>query len=113
MEQEGPDLGFAELLGRAHVEGGKLAAIQQIVADGGGAEGLELEVLLHPIAQLSHGGISLVKRNRYQGVQGNVAPTARSKRADILQQAAASASFNGRARAQIMPHFPWVFGGFF
>jgi hypothetical protein len=56
MQQKGADLGSAEFLRRTHEEGGELAAVQQVIADGGRTHPLELEVLFHPIAELTHDG---------------------------------------------------------
>jgi hypothetical protein len=39
-----------------HEERSELAAIQQVIADGGGTDAFEFEVLFHPIAKLTHGG---------------------------------------------------------
>ena len=38
----------------SHVEGGELTAVQQVVSDGGRTDAFELEVLFHPIAELTH-----------------------------------------------------------
>jgi hypothetical protein len=45
-------------------EGGELPAVQQVVTDGGRTDAFEFEVLFHPIAKLTHCGISLVKEVR-------------------------------------------------
>ena len=56
VQQKGADFGGTEFLRRAHVEGGELAAVQQVIADGGRTDPFEFEVLFHPIAKLTHGG---------------------------------------------------------
>jgi len=55
VQQKGADLAGTEFLRRTHVEGGELAAVQQVIADGGGTDAFEFEVLFHPIAELTHG----------------------------------------------------------
>jgi hypothetical protein len=56
VHQKGADLGGTELLRAAHEEGSELAAVQQVIAGGGGTDSSKLQVLFHPVAELSHGG---------------------------------------------------------
>jgi hypothetical protein len=48
------DLSFPQFGGRASEEVGELAAVEEVVACGGGAEVAEDEVLGHAVVKLSH-----------------------------------------------------------
>jgi hypothetical protein len=54
VQQKAANLAGTEFFRGAHVEGGELAAVQQVIADGSRTDAFELEVLFHPIAELTH-----------------------------------------------------------
>jgi hypothetical protein len=63
VQEELSDLRFPEFGRRASKEGGELAAVEEVIACGGGAEIAEEEVLGHAVVKLSY-GLLLVKEKK-------------------------------------------------
>ena len=75
MQEELSDLGFPEFGRRASEEGGELAAVEEIMACGGGTEIAEDEVLGHAVVKLSQEWLLVREENRvHQEVKYTASP---------------------------------------